>query len=79
MVSLLLDLLVFENDELLDCKHFFAVALDGHKFVVGLGHLDVIEDLENIVVLVLNLDEAQLLLLVLSNEADQLAALLNLV
>ena len=78
-MSLLLDLFVFQNDVLLDAHHFLAETLNRDELVIGLRLLDREEDLENFMVLVLNIDEAQLLLLVLANEADQLSALLNLV
>ena len=57
-MSLLLDLFVLQNDELLNTHHFLAETLDCDELVVGLRLLDREEDLENFVVLVLNIDEA---------------------
>lgn len=42
-MSLLLDLLILENAELLDAEHLFAEALNGQKLVIWLGHLDFVE------------------------------------
>jgi len=78
-VGLLLDLFVLKDDELLNGHHLVAVALDGDQLIVRLGLLNLKEDLEDIVVLVLHLNEAEFLLFVLTHEADQLSALLNLV
>lgn len=78
-MCLLLDLFVFQDHELLDRKHLFTETLDSHQLVVRGRLLDLIEDLEDFVVLVLDLDQAQLLLLVLTDKADQLSALLDFV
>lgn len=78
-VGLLLDFFVFEDDELLDSEHLFAVTLNRDQLVIGLRLLNLEENLEDLVVLVLDLDESQLLLLVLTDKADELSALLNLI
>ena len=78
-MSLLFNLLILKDYILLDCQHFLSEALDCDKFVVGLGYLDIIEDLKNLPILILNIDQAQLLLLILANKADKLSTLLNLI
>lgn len=78
-MGLLFYFFIFEDDELLDSHHFFAVALDSDKFVVRLRLLDFKEDLEDLVVLVLHLNQAELLLFVFSDKADEFSALLNFV
>ena len=78
-MSLLLNLFVFQNDVLLNTHHFFSETLDSDELIVGLRLLDREENLKNLMVLILDINQAQLLLLVLSNEANQLSALLNLV
>lgn len=56
--SLLLDLFVLKDDELLDGKHLIAEALNCHKLIIWLSLLDLEEDFEDLVVLVLNFDKA---------------------
>ena len=78
-MSLLLDLLVLEDHILLDGEHFVPETLYGHQFVVWLSLLNLVENFKDLVVLVLHVNQAQFLLFILADEADQFAALLNLV
>ena len=55
-MSLLFNLLILKDYILLDCQHFLSEALDCDEFVVGLGYLDFIEDLKNLLILILNID-----------------------
>ena len=55
-MSLLFNLLILKDYILLDCQHFLSKALDCDEFVVGLGYLDFIEDLKNLLILILNID-----------------------
>ena len=77
--SLLLNLLVLQHDKLLDAKHLLTVGLDCNKLVIWFRLLDLEKDFENFVILVLNLNQAQLLLFILTNKPNKLTALLNLV
>lgn len=77
--SLLLNLLVLQHDKLLDTKHLLTVGLDCNKLVIWFSLLDLEKDFENFVILVLNLNQAQLLLFILTHKPNKLAALLNLV
>ena len=77
--GLFLDLFVFENDVLLNGEHLVPEGLNCHKFIIRLCLLDFKENLQNFVILILDVNQAQLLFLVLPDEADQLAALLDLV
>ena len=78
-MRLLLDFLVLKNHILLNGEHLVAVTLNGNQFIIWLGLLDLEEYLEDLMILVLHIEKSQFLLLVLSDKADQLATLLNLV
>ncbi len=78
-VCLLFDFFILNNHELLDSKHLFAERLDCHQLIVWFGLLNLKEDLEDLVVLVLHLNQAQLLLLVFTHIWVQLPALLDFV
>ena len=78
-MCLLLNFFVFKNYILLDLKHFIAETLNRHQFVIRLSLLNLIKDLQDLVILILHINEAQFLLFIFSNEADEFATLLNLV
>lgn len=78
-MRLFLDLLVLENDVLLNGEHLVPETLNRNQLVIWLSLLDLEEYLEDLMVLILHINEAQLLLLVLSDKADQLTTLLDLV
>lgn len=69
-MGLLLDFLVFENHILLDGEHFIAESLNRYQLVVWFRLLNLEEDLEDLVVLVLHINQAQFLLFILANKAD---------
>lgn len=77
--GLLLNFFVFKDDKLLDLEHLITEPLDSDKLLVGLRGLDFKKDLQDVVVLVLHLDQAQFLLLVLTDKADELTALFDFV
>jgi len=76
---LLLNLFVLKHDELLNGEHLLTVRLNRHQFVIRHRLLNIEEDFKDLMVLVLNLDQTELLLLVFTNEANELAALFNLI
>lgn len=78
-MSLLLNLLIFLNDILLDLLHFITVALDCHQFIVGFSRLDLVENLEDLLIFVHDVDKAQFLLFILTYKADKFTTLLNFV
>lgn len=78
-MRLLLDFFVFEDDVLLDLKHFIAERLDRHQLIIWLRLLNLVKDLEDLMILILHVYQTQFLLFIFANEADKFTTLLNLV
>ena len=78
-MRLLLDFFVFEDDVLLDLKHFVAERLDRHQLIIWLRLLNLVKDLEDLMILILHVYQTQFLLFIFANEADKFTTLLNLV
>ena len=53
-MRLLLDFFVFEDDVLLDLKHFVAERLDRHQLIIWLRLLNLEKDLEDLMILILH-------------------------
>ena len=78
-MGLLLDFFVFLNHILLNRLHLVFIALNSDQFIIWLGSLDYMEDLQNLLVFIHDIDKAQFLFLIFANEAYQFTALLDLI
>ena len=78
-MSLLFNLFILKDYVLLDWHHFLTEALDCNEFVVGLGDLNIVKDLQNLPILILNIYQAKLLLFVLADKADKFTTLFDLI
>ena len=78
-MRLLFDLFVLKDNILLDGQHFFTEALYSNKFVIGFRDLYLVKDLQNLFILILDINQTQLLFLVLTDEANKLATLLDFI